>query len=97
VLVLDDATPERDSSEHTRNGRGLVPSVQISPEQCRLAYRVDPARAFDVRRDVVEVAQRDHVGPPRPGGFADDRGKSQPIRGLLHAPDAPPFGVLDDA
>jgi hypothetical protein len=60
VVVLDDTTPQRDSSEHTRDGRGLVASVQIRPEQCGLTQRMDPTRAFDIGRDVpAEVAESD--------------------------------------
>lgn len=68
VLVLDDAAPEGDPPKHTSDGGRLVASVQIRPEQCGLARRVDPARAFDVGRDVVvQVAESKKIGSPRPG------------------------------
>jgi hypothetical protein len=65
--MLDDTTPQRDPPEHARDGRRLVASVQVRPEQGGLACRVNPACAFDVGRDVVvEVAESKKIGSPRP-------------------------------
>ena len=98
MLVLDDATPERDPPENPRDGRGLVASMQIRPEPRRLAHGVDPAGAFDVGRDVLDaIAHGDEIGSPRPVGFVDDRCKPQSTRRLLDAPDAPSLGVLDNS
>jgi hypothetical protein len=96
--VLDNAAPQRDPSENARDGRRVVASVQIRPEQGRLARRMDPTGAADVGRDMFdEAADGDEVGPSRPVSVVDHRCEPQSTRRLLHAPDAPALGVVDDA
>ena len=97
MLVLGDATPQRDASENTRNGCRLVASAEIGPERCRFARRVDAAGAFEVGRHVfAEVAPGHEVGSARPRGIVDDRCEPQPARCFPYAPHTPALGVVDD-
>jgi hypothetical protein len=97
VVVLDDTTPDRDTSKDARDRCGVIASAQIRPDESGLACRVDPTRAIDIRSDVRgNVATGDDIRRAGPIRVMHDGSEPQSARCLLHAPDTPSFGVFDD-
>lgn len=64
VLVLDDATGQRDPAEDARDHAGLVTASEVAPDRRRIAGRMDPVLPVE--------AAGDELAADRPVRVVDD-------------------------